>query len=138
MKKFFLVMFSAFFMFTASNTTFAAQGYDYDTALQLIEETNQAIDVKIAEGVAEADKLQKEYLAAMEFVSESERGALTAKYEAQLTKIIDKVFYETLNMSSKTIEQASKLGVKAECSWRLVRFADREVWIDPIKVVGRN
>jgi hypothetical protein len=138
MKKILVVMFSLFLMFTASNTTFAAQEYDYEKALQLIEETNAAIDVKIAEGVAAANKLQKEYLAAMDFVSENERDALTATYEAELTKIIDKVFYETLNMSTKTIDKVSKLGVTAECSWKLVRFADREVWIDPIRVVGRN
>lgn len=58
------------------------------------------------------------------------------KYTKDLDKVITDVFDETLEMSSKTIGKAADLGVEAECSWKLVRFADKWVWIDPIKVVG--
>ncbi|NLP50417.1 hypothetical protein [Bacillus sp. RO1] len=58
------------------------------------------------------------------------------KYTNDLEKIINDVYDETLEMSAKTIKKAADLGVEAECSWKLVRFADRWVWIDPIKVVG--
>lgn len=60
----------------------------------------------------------------------------TAKYTKALEDVIDKVFNETLEMSAETIEKAAGLGVQAECSWKLVRFADRWVWIDPLRVVG--
>lgn len=60
----------------------------------------------------------------------------TAKYTKDLEDVITKVFNETLEMSAETIEKAAELGVQAECSWKLVRFADRWVWIDPIRVVG--
>ncbi|WP_226681725.1 hypothetical protein [Sutcliffiella horikoshii] len=60
----------------------------------------------------------------------------TEKYTKELDKVITDVFDETLEMSSKTIGKAAELGVEAECSWKLVRFADQWVWIDPIKIVG--
>lgn len=60
----------------------------------------------------------------------------TARYTAELDKIIEKVFNETLKMSEEAIEKAAKEGVVAECSWKLVQFADRSVWIDPIRIIG--
>lgn len=60
----------------------------------------------------------------------------TIKYVKQLDHIITKVFYETKKMSEQTIEKASKLGVKAQCQWVQHFFADVEVWIDPIQIVG--
>ncbi|OZM56656.1 hypothetical protein CIB95_10550 [Lottiidibacillus patelloidae] len=138
MKKILVVMFSVLLMFTASNTAFAGEVSNYQLALQLIDQTNQDIDNKINKGVEKADKLQQEYLEAIKTANESEIEELTAKYENELTKIIEGVFYETLKMSTKTIGEAYDLGVLAECSWKLVRFADREVLIDPITVIGRN
>ena len=58
------------------------------------------------------------------------------KYTLELEKVIATVYDETFEMSAKTIAKAAELGVEAECSWKLVRFADQWVWIDPIKVVG--
>jgi vacuolar-type H+-ATPase subunit H len=138
MKKTLVLMFSILLMFTASNTAFAGELSNYQLAMQLIDDTNQEIDAKINKGVEEADKLQQEYLEAIKTANEKEVKELTAKYEKELTKIIEGVFYETLKMSSKTIGEAYDLGVLAECSWKLVQFADREVLIDPIQVIGRN
>lgn len=61
---------------------------------------------------------------------------VTAKYVEDLDKVIADVYLETLEMSNKTIAEAAEKGVQAECSWKLVRFADKWVWIDPIRVVG--
>jgi hypothetical protein len=138
MKKTLVLMFSILLMFTASNTAFAGEISNYQLAIQLIDGTNKEIDAKIQKGVEQADKLQQEYLEAIKTANEKEVKELTAKYEKELTKIIEGVFYETLKMSSKTIGEAYDLGVLAECSWKLVRFADREVLIDPIQVIGRN
>ncbi|MGU3472327.1 hypothetical protein ACLBWT_14420 [Paenibacillus sp. D51F] len=60
----------------------------------------------------------------------------TQKFTSELEKIITEVYDETLKMSAETIKKAAELGVQAECSWKLVRFADKWVWIDPIRVVG--
>lgn len=61
----------------------------------------------------------------------------TQKYTTELDGVISDIYNETLKMSAETIAKAAEKGVQAECSWKLVRFADRWVWIDPIRVVGR-
>ncbi|EGA91020.1 hypothetical protein GPDM_01990 [Planococcus donghaensis MPA1U2] len=62
----------------------------------------------------------------------------TAKYTHELNKVITDTYDVTLKMSAETIAKAAERGVQAECSWKLVRFADQWVWIDPIRVVGRR
>lgn len=59
----------------------------------------------------------------------------TQRYTEKLEAIIKDVYDETLQMSAETIEKAEKYGVIAECEWKLVRFADQWVWIDPVRVV---
>ncbi|WP_157411817.1 hypothetical protein [Neobacillus niacini] len=60
----------------------------------------------------------------------------TQKYTSDLEDVITDVYDETLKMSAETIKKAAEKGVQAECHWKLVRFADKWVWIDPIRVVG--
>lgn len=59
----------------------------------------------------------------------------TAKYTKDLEKVITDVYNKTLEMSAGTIARVAEVGIIAECSWKLVRFADRWVWIDPVRVV---
>ncbi|RHW40328.1 hypothetical protein D1B31_12305 [Neobacillus notoginsengisoli] len=59
----------------------------------------------------------------------------TQKYTKELEKVISNVYNETLEMSAETIKKAEQYGVIAECEWKLVRFADKWVWIDPVRVV---
>ncbi|MDM5314512.1 hypothetical protein QUF49_00830 [Fictibacillus sp. b24] len=59
----------------------------------------------------------------------------TDKFTKDLQKVIDDVYNETLKMSAVAIEKAAQKGVIAECSWKLVRFADQWVWIDPVRVI---
>lgn len=59
----------------------------------------------------------------------------TKKYTEDLEEVITRIYNETLKMSAETIKKAADKGVQAECSWKLVRFADKWVWIDPIRVV---
>lgn len=60
----------------------------------------------------------------------------TARYTEKLDEVIEKVFNETLKMSEEAIAKAAKEGVIAECSWKLVQFGHKSVWIDPIRIVG--
>ncbi|MFZ7942389.1 hypothetical protein [Neobacillus sp. 19] len=60
----------------------------------------------------------------------------TKRFTKDLDKVITGVYEETLKMSDETIKKAAGKGVQAECSWKLVRFADKWVWIDPIRIVG--
>lgn len=60
----------------------------------------------------------------------------TERYTKELDKVIEKIFNDTLGMSEDAIEKAAKEGVIAECSWKLVQFGHKSVWIDPIRIVG--
>jgi hypothetical protein len=70
------------------------------------------------------------------FLSKYEK--LTQTYVKQLDKIIQNVLDKTSKMSEQTIAKVAEVGVEAECSWVLIRFADRYVLVDPIHVVGLN
>lgn len=60
----------------------------------------------------------------------------TDRFSKDLEKVISDIYEETLKMSAETIKKAAEKGVQAECSWKLVHFAGKWVWIDPIKIVG--
>jgi Skp family chaperone for outer membrane proteins len=151
MKKIFAILLSLTLLLGISSPAFAAEHDDVEKALQLIEKTNREIDEKIAKAVAEADKLYAEYLNDIKKLKEGDRvvseltkvkndkqekyDELTQNFNEKLDKIIENVYNETLAMSAKTIEKAAQSGVIAECSWTLVRFANRWVWIDPVRVV---
>jgi len=59
----------------------------------------------------------------------------TLQYHQDLDTLITDIFNETLNLSAIAIEEAAKVGIVAECSWDYIQFADRWVWIDPVRVV---
>lgn len=153
MKKIFTILLTALLFLGLSTSVFAASDEDYTTGLQLIEQANLSIDEKIAQGVAEADELQENYLielgkveAMLESTSDDkqvaklneEKSKLTTKYNEKLDAIIESVYEETLQLSNETLKAAAEYGVIAECIWVLVEFADRSVWIDPLRVVGEN
>jgi small-conductance mechanosensitive channel len=62
----------------------------------------------------------------------------TAKYTQELEKVITNIYNLSIEMSAETIAKVAKVGIVAECSWKLVRFADQWVWIDPVRVVKFN
>ncbi|MBS4206261.1 hypothetical protein [Lederbergia citrea] len=59
----------------------------------------------------------------------------TEKYTKDLEKVITDNYNKTLEMSAETIAKVAEVGIIAECTWKLVRFADQWVWIDPVRVV---
>ncbi|MGM0838052.1 MAG: hypothetical protein ACQEV7_18095 [Bacillota bacterium] len=148
MKKIIALIFTAILMLGISSPVFASEEKDIAKALEMIEQTNLEIEKKIEKGVTKSDKLYAEYLLDIQKLEEDKKlekdlkkktelnDEITAKYNKKLDKIIVKVYDETLEMSAKTIKKAAELGVEAECSWVLVRFADRWEWIDPVRVVG--
>ena len=151
MKKIFTVLFTALLFLGLSTNVFAASDEDYTKGLQLIEQANLSIDEKIAQGVAEADELQENYLfelgkveAWLESTTDGkqvaklneEKDKLTTKYNEKLDAIIKSVYEETLQLSMEAITKAAEYGVIAECSWVPVEFADRTVMIDPLRIVG--
>lgn len=79
------------------------------------------------------DKLEKLTKKLNERIEKSEEK--TEKYTNDLESVITEVYNKTLEMSAVTIAKVAEVGIIAECSWKLVRFADRWVWIDPVRVV---
>lgn len=122
-----------------STTVSATTDDDQADGLQLVVHANVEIDNQIEKAVEAADQLQENYLLEVgNLDAEEEIAALTNTYNEQLDKIITEVYDVTLQTSNDAIAEAAEYGIVAECSWVLVEFADRSVWIDPIKVVGRN
>ena len=153
MKKIFSIILTASLFLGLSTSVFAASEEDYTKGLQLIEQANLEIDEMIEKAVAEADNLQANYhleLGKVEAMLESttdhkqvaklneEKDKLTTKYNKNLDAVIESVYEETLQLSNETLKEAAEYGVIAECVWVLVEFADRSVWIDPLRVVGEN
>jgi hypothetical protein len=107
-----------------------------------IDEIVEEISATTTELIEADDKDQKKLhdkLAKLEekLTKKDEKAAEKAsRFTKELEGVITKVYDETLKMSNETIQKAEELGVQAECSWKLVRFADRWIWIDPIRVVG--
>jgi hypothetical protein len=143
MKKIMALVFTAILMLGISSPVFASEEKDIAKALEMIEQTNLEIEKKIEKAVSRSDQLHAKYLMDIQELEEDKKlendlkkEEVTAKYNKKLDEIIAKVYDETFEMSAKTIDKAAELGVEAECSWVLVRFADRYVWIDPVRVVG--
>lgn len=107
-----------------------------------MNEINQEISEVTLQLVTEEDKDTKKLTEKLTKLSDklNEKSAKSLEKSQKFTKDLDKVitdvYNETLEMSAKTIQKAAEKGVIAECSWKLVKFADRWVWIDPIRVVG--
>ena len=153
MKRIFSVLLTVSLFFGLSTNVFAAIDEENAEGLQLIEQANLEIKEMIEKAVAEADELQGNYDAELNEVNaklkittdgkqqselNKEIDKLTKVYNKDLDKIIHSIYKETFKLSKKTIKEAAKYGIIAECSWVEVTFADRIVMIDPIKVVGEN
>lgn len=153
MKKIFTILLTASLFLGLSTSVFAATVEEHAEGLQLIEQANLKIDEKIAQGVAEADELQENYLielgkveAKLDSTNDAKQQSklnkeidkLTKVYNQELDKIIHSVYKETFKLSKETIKEAAEFGIIAECFLVPVEFADRTVMIDPIRVVGEN
>ena len=68
MKKIFSILLTALLFLGLSTSVYAATDKEHAKGLQLIEKANFKIDKKIEKGVAEADKLQGNYLLDLEKV----------------------------------------------------------------------
>jgi len=138
-KKIFSILLTASLFMGLSTTVSATTDDDQADGLQLVIHANVEIDSQIEKAVDDADILQANHLLEVgKLEAEEEIAALTNTYNEQLDKIIKEVYDVTLQTSNDAIAEAAGYGIEAECSWVLVKFADRSVWIDPIRVVGRN
>ncbi|WP_409304382.1 hypothetical protein [Peribacillus sp. SCS-155] len=71
LKKSITMLFTMFLALTFGTAAFASETEGYETGLQLIEDTNAAIDAEIAKAVAAADALQSQYFTDIQSVEGS-------------------------------------------------------------------
>ncbi|WP_028784853.1 hypothetical protein [Thalassobacillus devorans] len=114
-----------------------SQDEKMETALKLVDETNSQINWLIEKAQVAGDMLREDYLKDMETIeNEEEAASRTEKYNQDLDALIALLDQTTRTLTQTTIAAVGELGVTAECEWVLVEIADRQVWIDPVRVVG--
>ncbi|MEI5908298.1 hypothetical protein WAK64_14665 [Bacillus spongiae] len=119
-----------------SSMTFAeTSNEDQAQALKEIFETNKDIQDIINAAVEEGDKLYKEYVDNLALANDEESERLTATYNAELETLITTLQQVAEEMTLAEIAEASKDGIEAECEYILVKIGDREVLVDPIKII---
>lgn len=101
---------------------------DIDAFMEVFEQGNDVTDEFL---YTETRKLSAKLGGESELVKETE------EYTEELNKVVKDCFDKTLEMSNKALAKAAEKGVHAECTWKLVRFGHKWVWIDPLRIVGR-
>lgn len=101
------------------------------------KEVNKVTELFGFEDIYFVDDQSSVYNEIFNNVLSNEHQELTVNYYIELGEIISEVSNATLEMSQETIEEVSSV-VEAECFWVDVQFADLEVLIDPIHIVGDN
>ncbi|MGG4490212.1 hypothetical protein [Metabacillus idriensis] len=61
---------------------------------------------------------------------------LQNKFNEKLDRLIQNLLDVTNEISADTISKAAESGITVECTWVLVEFGGKKVWVDPLKVVG--
>lgn len=114
----------------------ATMSEDVAKALEEVEETNNKIYEEIEKAQQKSNELYTKKLEELGKETDAGKTAeIEAKYEEEIVKLISDLDLKTQQMTRDGIEKASEAGLLVEVEWILVQFADREAWIDPIKVM---
>lgn len=113
----------------------------YDDVITLVNDANNLIQEEIDKAVAEADKITKEYNAALLAIDGQENYNLKSKklehdYNKALDKIENRLVKETSKISNKTIKSSSASGIEIKCQIIMVKLGNREVPVDPLIIIG--
>ncbi|WP_026694049.1 hypothetical protein [Peribacillus kribbensis] len=145
-KKSLAALFVMLFAFSFGTMAFASENSDVEKGLQIIDEANKQIDSLIAETVAKGDELKAAHdentaaLTADTVLTENQKAekiaAENTSYNAALDELISTLQDKAIELTNAGIEKAAVYGIEAVCQWKLVKIADREVWVDPIQVIG--
>lgn len=133
-------LFSLLLIFTAfTGGGFAEEATmteDIAKALHEIEETNNKIYEEIEKAQQKSHELYDKKLEDSGKETDAQKVAeIEEKYEQEIVKLISDLDQKTQEMTRDGIEKATEAGVIVEVEWILVQFADRQAWIDPIKVM---
>lgn len=133
-------LFSLLLTFTAfTGGVFAEEATmteDVAKALQEVQEINSKIYEEIEKAQQKSQELYDKKFEDLGKETEAQKLAeIEAKYEEEIVKLISDLDQKTQQMTRDGIEKAAEAGVIVEIEWVLVQFADREAWIDPIRVM---
>ena len=134
-------LFSLLLIFTAfMGGVFAEEATmteDIAKALYEVEETNNKIYEEVEKAQLKSQELYDKKLEDLGKETDAQKLAeIEAKYEEEIVKLISDLDQKTQEMTRDGVEKATEAGVVVEIEWVLVQFADREAWIDPIKVLS--
>lgn len=140
-KRLWAVLFSMVFaLILGTSGAFAAEATmsdDVVKALAEVENTNAKIYEEIEKAQQKSHELYAKKLEDLGKVTGAAKSAeIEAKYEEEITKLISDLDLKTQQMTRDGIEKAAEAGLLVEVEWILVQFADREAWIDPIRVLS--
>lgn len=129
-----------FALATGAAGAFAAEvapSEDTLKALAEVEKTNAKIYEEIEKAQAKSYELFDKKNADLEKAADAETIAeVSAEYEEAITELIAELGEKTSEMTAEGVEKATEAGLVVEVEWVLVQFADREEWIDPMKVMN--
>ncbi|MFD1030068.1 hypothetical protein [Metaplanococcus flavidus] len=140
-KSLLAVLFSMVFaLVLGTSGAFAAEATiseDVEKALEEVEKTNAKIYEEIEKAQEKSHELYDKKLEDLGKETEAKKLAeIEEKYEEEIVKLISDLDEKTQQMTRDGVEKAAEAGVHVEIEWILVQFADRQAWIDPIKVIG--
>ena len=118
MKKLLSAVLAAMLMLSISAPAALADEIENAEVLQLLEETNEAINEEIEDAQAAADALDPN----------------ADDYEEELDEIITELVEETEEIANEAVEEANELGYDFEKQYVEVQVGDRTVEVDPIHV----
>lgn len=130
-KKLGLILVIVFLLSSFSSIAFASddanyvENIDMSKVNKLIYKANEKIDKKIEKAIEDAENAQKKH------------DNNPEKSESDIQKIIDTLIKETNKIAFKAFQEAGKQGVVVECVLIEVHIGGQNVWIDPLRVVGR-
>ena len=132
-----LLIFTAFTAGGFAETNEPTMSPETAEALAEVYKVNAEIYAEIAKVQVKADKMYAEYLAEIAKTTDATKQAdAKMKYDLKVEAVIAELAAKTEAMTLKGMEKAEAAGLNVEMEWVLVQFADREAWIDPIKVIG--
>jgi F0F1-type ATP synthase membrane subunit b/b' len=140
MKKIFALMLTMVMALSlVTPAALASEQSNMDLVKEKVAEANLEIDELIEEAVAEGRELLAEYEEAKAEYSGDEKALKEAKkeYNKELDKLINDLIKVTNNISKETQKFGAQHGVEVECEWVTVTIGDRQVEVDPLRVIGK-
>ena len=132
-----LLIFTAFTTGGFAETTEPGMSPETAEALAEVYKVNAEIYAEIAKVQVKTEEMYAEYLADVANTTDAKKQTEAwNKYDVKVDAEIANLYTKTESMTLKGVEKAEAAGLEVEVELILVQFADREAWIDPIRVLS--